>query len=258
MKELFKRLVSEIVEEAEKSDQEAPSEFTDKAINWNKFFITLALIAGLITVLYQNFAYMLPSKIDKGNVFYYAFMSIVISFMTASESTKLKHTIKIVLQWGFVCLVLMSLFSYRFEIQELGDRIIANLNPSHGVVTGKQSLSFQISSNGHFYVIADVNGQPMRFLVDTGATDIVFSSQMVEKLGYDMNSLSFHQVLNTANGVTRGAPILIDSLQIGPLYLKHLSATVNRAEMNYPLLGMSFFKRLKSYKVEKEVLTLSW
>lgn len=258
MKDLFKKAISEIVEESEKSNQEITTEFTNAPFSWKKFFIAIALIAGVTIALYQNFGYMLPTPIEIVNIIYYIIWSIIISIWTASMSLKLKQTMKIVVLWSGFYLILMAAYSYRFEIQELGNRIIANLNPSHEVASSERSISVRISSDGHFYIVGHINGQSIRFLVDTGASDIVLTPQLAEELGYDLNSLSFNQVYWTANGEVRGAIIRLDSIQVGALYLKNKRASVNKEEMNYPLLGMSFFKHLKSYKVKKDVLTLSW
>ena len=63
---------------------------------------------------------------------------------------------------------------------------------------------------------------------------------------------------NKKNGTVRGSSIRITDFRIGEIHLREIGASVNEAEMRNSLLGMTFFKRLKSYEVKNDVLTLYW
>jgi len=63
---------------------------------------------------------------------------------------------------------------------------------------------------------------------------------------------------NFNNGTVRGSSIRIANLRTGEIHLKEIGASVNEAEIRNSLLGMTFFKRLKSYEVKNDVLTLFW
>jgi aspartyl protease family protein len=62
----------------------------------------------------------------------------------------------------------------------------------------------------------------------------------------------------TKNGTLRGSSTRINDFRIGEIHLREIGASVNEAEMRNSLLGMTFFKRLKSYEVKNDVLTLYW
>jgi aspartyl protease family protein len=109
---------------------------------------------------------------------------------------------------------------------------------------------------GHFTVTATVNGRPVDFLIDTGASDIVLSPADARRIGYDPDRLSFTRQYYTANGIGRGAPVRLDSLAIGPIAYDGLTASVNEAPMSESLLGMSFLRRLDSYEVRRDVMIL--
>ena len=97
----------------------------------------------------------------------------------------------------------------------------------------------------------------IRFLVDTGASEVVLSPRDAERLGFDLKSLNFNRIYQTANGTVTGAPVRLEEIRIGPIVVSDVRASVNGAEMKRSLLGMSFLGRLGGYRVNGDVLTLS-
>ena len=112
--------------------------------------------------------------------------------------------------------------------------------------------------NGHFVIDAVVEGVPLTFLVDTGATQIVLTLDDARQLGLQPHSLEFSQRFRTANGEVRGAPVRLRELRIGQFSLYDLDASVNEAPLAISLLGMSFLDRLDGYRVEDGRLILRW
>jgi clan AA aspartic protease (TIGR02281 family) len=112
--------------------------------------------------------------------------------------------------------------------------------------------------HGHFLVEASVNGVPIDFMVDTGASEIVLSPQDAMQLGFTPGSLSFTQEFESANGTVRGAPVELRELRIGQYQLFDVAASVNETAMPISLLGMSFLRRLSSYEVADGRLILRW
>ncbi len=112
--------------------------------------------------------------------------------------------------------------------------------------------------HGHFSIEAEINGVPVTFLVDTGATEIVLTLADARRLGFDPQRLEFSQRFRTANGDVRGAPVRLRELRIGQFSLYDLDASVNSAPLPVSLLGMSFLDRLHGYRVEDRRLILEW
>ena len=102
-----------------------------------------------------------------------------------------------------------------------------------------------------------MNGVALRFLVDTGASDVVLGPADARRLGFDVAALDYSRRYRTANGVVFGAPVTLDRVRVGPIALDDVRASVNGAEMARSLLGMSFLGRLKGYEVSDDVLTLN-
>jgi clan AA aspartic protease (TIGR02281 family) len=116
----------------------------------------------------------------------------------------------------------------------------------------------QPGAGGHYVVVAAVNGAPVTFLVDTGASDIVLTMADAERLGFQPATLRFSQRFATANGETRGAPVVLRELRVGQFSLFDVPASVNEAPLRVSLLGMSFLRQLDGYGVERGRLVLRW
>jgi clan AA aspartic protease (TIGR02281 family) len=111
---------------------------------------------------------------------------------------------------------------------------------------------------GHYLVEALVNGAPVTFLVDTGASDVVLILDDARRIGLEPRALAFTQRFSTANGEVRGAPVVLREIRIGQLYLYDVTASVNEAPLEVSLLGMSFLEQLSGYQVERGRLILRW
>jgi clan AA aspartic protease (TIGR02281 family) len=111
---------------------------------------------------------------------------------------------------------------------------------------------------GHFVVEAVVNGLPVPFLIDTGASEIVLTLADARRLGFDPRRLEFSERFGTANGEVQGAPVRLRELRVGQFSLYDLDASVNAAPLPISLLGMSFLNRLHGYRVEDRRLVLEW
>jgi aspartyl protease family protein len=96
----------------------------------------------------------------------------------------------------------------------------------------------------------------MRFLVDTGASEVMLSPADARRLGYEPAALAYTRLYQTANGTVRGAPVTIPEIVIGPIRLTNVEASVNEHETEGSLLGMSFLGRLSGYQVNGNTLTL--
>lgn len=119
------------------------------------------------------------------------------------------------------------------------------------------SLVFRANKQGHVELEAVVNGAPVRFLVDTGATLVVLSMRDAAAAGISRTSLDFSIRTSTANGVGRAAPIKLRELRIGQFSASDVPAAVVE-NLQMSLLGQTFLKRLDSYEMRDGVLTLYW
>jgi aspartyl protease family protein len=160
--------------------------------------------------------------------------------------------------WVAVFAVLALGVAYRPELAGAGRRLQLAFGGGRPVTMQDRSLAIPLDGQGAFMVIGKVNGRPVRFLVDTGATDTVLSPADARRVGIPVDRLSYTDAAETANGVGYSAPYAVDALEVGPIRLDGFGLSVNQAPMSASLLGRSFLSRLESFEVRGETLTLRW
>jgi aspartyl protease family protein len=117
----------------------------------------------------------------------------------------------------------------------------------------RRRLVYRADSRGHFTIAATVNGAPLRFLVDTGATLVFLTPGDAQAVGIDPSTLVFDQNASTSNGKVRIAPVVLREAQIKDLSVERVPAAVVET-----LGQMSFLGRLKSFEIRSGVLTIDW
>ncbi|MEM7222038.1 MAG: TIGR02281 family clan AA aspartic protease [Pseudomonadota bacterium] len=113
-------------------------------------------------------------------------------------------------------------------------------------------------AHGHYWLTAEIDGVEVRFLVDTGASYVALSPRDSRRLGFDNEDLEFSGVVQTANGKTRVAPVVLDDIRVGQLEVEDVTAVVSKADMGASLLGMSFLNKLDGFQVVDGQLILYW
>ncbi len=99
-------------------------------------------------------------------------------------------------------------------------------------------------SRGHFVEQGQINGQPMRYMVDTGASAVAIGRAEAERLGLPFLQGQSVQ-MGTANGSTRGWRLRLDSVRIGGLEVRGVEAVVTPQPMPFVLLGNSFLAEFR-------------
>ena len=123
-------------------------------------------------------------------------------------------------------------------------------------MASENAITFRADNNGHYRVNAEINGEKVDFMIDTGATSVVLTMNDAEKIGFNLDDLTFVAPASTANWVVYNAPIRLNALSVGPIRVESVEGFVNQGELDISLLGMSFLNRLSGYEVENGLLTL--
>ncbi|MBI5899654.1 MAG: TIGR02281 family clan AA aspartic protease [Rhodocyclales bacterium] len=119
---------------------------------------------------------------------------------------------------------------------------------SHRLALGQRvepQVILQADARGHYATEVAINGRRIVALVDTGASTVAFSRSEAERLGLDYRQGRRIKV-GTASGQSEAHLITLNEVQVGPIVLRGVEATVS-VEANAPavtLLGMSFLRRL--------------
>ena len=131
-------------------------------------------------------------------------------------------------------------------------------DPQVQVVTspdGTRQMRIPRSPDGHFYVHAMVNGQLVRFLVDTGATEIALTMEDAERIGEQISPKSFEVVGSGASGPVRGQTIEIESIELGGREVLNLRGAVLEG-LDISLLGQSFLSRTGGVQMDADQMII--
>ena len=170
---------------------------------------------------------------------------------------RLSEHLRYAAAWIVIIAVLAVGYAYRGELQGVVQRVQGAFGPGEPIATAAHELVINQDDEGGFIVVGQVNGQRVRFLVDTGSSDTVLAPADAERIGVDLTSLRFDRTAETANGLGYGAPFTADSLSVGPIRLSNMPMSINQAPMSASLLGMSFLSRLDSFEFRGRKLTSS-
>jgi len=123
--------------------------------------------------------------------------------------------------------------------------------------SGTYETSTRRAKNGHFYFDTLSNGVPVQMVFDTGASEVSLRAEDAAKMGIAASGLAYSIAVNTANGKTEYAPVMIATLTIGNITRRNVAALVSKpGSLNVNLLGQSFLSRLAGFKLEGEQLIL--
>jgi aspartyl protease family protein len=131
---------------------------------------------------------------------------------------------------------------------------VANDDGPHG---SPGSITLDRTSGSHFFVTGDVNGKPLRFVVDTGATTVAIGRDDAERLGLGVDDSAYTLEMQTAGGPISGAKVTLPSVRVGDIELLDVSAVVLDVRDTMPMLGQSFLSRLDSVSIERDRMTLT-
>ena len=221
------------------------------------WWLLMAAAIGLIALLAWQFPEALETEQDWLHLVYLiGLLALVSSGAMGMRRNRLGESAKQAAVWLTIALVCVAGYGYRYEAQAVGQRVLGELVPGYAANTGEASVTVRAGPNGHYRVQAVVDGARLTFLVDTGASDVVLSLTDARKLGFNPDTLAYTLLYATANGMVRGAPVILGEIAIGGIRVTNVAASVNQAPMAGSLLGMSFLGRLSAYEVRNGSLTL--
>jgi aspartyl protease family protein len=152
---------------------------------------------------------------------------------------------------AFLIFILLQQAPYQPELA----RFTAKLGRDDQQVSGKE-LRVKMSSDGHFWVVASINGVKRRMLIDSGATVTAISEATARAADIDAGTGLAPVVLRTANGSTPARTGSIDELRVGNIVARNLKIVTAPGLGGLDVLGMNFLSKLQSWRVEGQTLVL--
>lgn len=184
-------------------------------------------------------------------IFYYILLIVLVASSLIGMRLPMKKAAKMILAWIAIFGIVFILVAFRGEFGGIGQRLYAEATGSE-IVAG-ETVRIPMSDDGHFWVTARVNGQDVRFMVDSGASVTTVSKTVAQAAEIP---ITFRRVMvNTANGRAWVTKSHADTLQIGPIERSDFPVDVNET-MDVNLLGMNFLSSLESWRVEGRFLVL--
>lgn len=177
---------------------------------------------------------------DYGRLAYLALLLLAVGgYVIVEFRNRMGQAMRIGAAWGLIFVGVIAGYG-------LWNDIRPDLIPRQ-MVSDTGRVEVPRAGDGHFYITLDVGGTPVRFMADTGATNMVLSTDDAERLGFDPESLVYLGTAQTANGTVRTARVELAEVALGPFRDSDFPAWVNEGEMSMSLLGMEY---LGLYRVE--------
>ena len=220
--------------------------------------LAVLTVALLVLVLQQNETALAElSRFDSASVetkIMAAALVGLIALMLFRQ--RFSHALESALIWVMLAALLALGYTYRFELREVADRVLAEFIPGRPVTRGR-TVEIARTSAGGFSVATHVNGARVPMVLDTGASAVVLTQEAAKAAGLPLEVLNYSVSVDTANGRTRAAPVTLDRLSIGDITERSVPALVAQGgQLRTSLLGMTFLNRLESWEVRADKLML--
>lgn len=163
---------------------------------------------------------------------------------------------KMLLAWIAIFAALFAIFSFRFEFIQIWERMKADISGVSGQSVTSETIQVRRQDDGHYWLLVDVNDNPVRFMIDSGATTTAMNSKTAKKTGVNVDESGYPIVLSTANGRVAAQRGRVGSLKIGSHELPQHQVVISESFGDVNVLGMNFLDSMKRWKVEGNVMTL--
>lgn len=172
------------------------------------------------------------------------------SWVFVQNRQSLGKTLQMFAVWGFIFLGVIASYGLWEDIRQ-------TVRPQQSVAMDAGRVEVPRSPDGHYYLTLEVNGAPVEFLVDTGASQVVLNERDAQSAGIDTGNLAYLGRASTANGEVRTASVWVDEISLGGITDTDLRVWVNQGELDQSLLGMGYLQRWSSIEIRNGALVLT-
>lgn len=221
--------------------------------------LLIGLAALLIVLVVRHDAGTILG-LDIGNFGRMGVLLALLAFVSFGvfRGLRASEVLKNALIWILIALALVTIYSFKTELQMVASRVTGQLVPGMAVTSSDDnSITVSRGRNGHFSLRAEIAQTPIDMLIDTGASTVVLTYEDAKKVGIDVDTLNFQTPVETANGMTLFARIVLDSIKVGNIEQNTVRAAIaQQGNLQQSLLGNSFLDRLSSYEFAGSQLVL--
>jgi len=181
-------------------------------------------------------------------------MIVLVGSSLAARRIPMGQFAKMAAAWIGIFLIVFIGFTYRGEIMGVGQRLRAEIDPAAAITAPDGSLRIRKAEDGHFWVRGQVNGKDVDFLIDSGATTIALSPDVVKAAGIAPSDRRGE--VDTAAGPVTIEVVRIDRLVVGPFERERIEAMTAPEFRQTNVLGMNWLSGFASWGVEGDWLIL--
>jgi len=172
----------------------------------------------------------------------------------AARRLPLGYVAKAGLAWIAIFATLFAIFSFRFEFIGIWDRVKADISGTAGQNISSEAIELRRQDDGHYWLTVNINGKPVRFMVDSGATMTAINATTAREAGVEADGYPI--ILGTANGRIVAKRANVRSLTVGPHSIENHQVVVSERFGEVNVLGMNFLNSMQSWRVEANMMVL--
>jgi aspartyl protease family protein len=188
---------------------------------------------------------------DLGRLTYLVLLGVaIIGYFLAENRRSLGQNRRAAVVWILLFVGVIGAYGLWNDIRD-------DILPRQSVISETGQITVPRGPDGHFYLSLDLNGTKVRFVVDTGATDIVLTREDAARAGIDPASLVFSGRAFTANGEVRTASARIERMTLETVTDTDVRVRITAGEMDTSLLGMSYLDRFERIEIAEDRLLLT-
>lgn len=187
--------------------------------------------------------------IDPARLAYLSLLLLALgAFVVVEFRRDAGSTTRAVLAWGLIFLAAIGAAGLWQDISREVMPRQAMLDPTR--------IEVPLAPDGHFHLTAELNGAPVRFIVDTGASALALSPRDARRAGIALDRLVYAGQARTANGIVPTATVRLDRVAIGDIVDENVPAMVIQADIDRSLMGMDYLRRFARVSFEGDSMIL--
>jgi len=185
-----------------------------------------------------------------------AWLVLMTGVLIALFRDRLTKALEAAVLWIVIALLLMLGYTYRFQLHDIADQVMAELVPGRIADSGR-TVALARAQSSDFQITTDINGHSIPMILDTGASSVVLTNEAAKAVGLPVEVIKYTVNIATANGHTKAAEVTLDRVAVGSIVERAVPALIAQpGQLKTSLLGMSFLNRLQSWEVRGDKLVL--
>jgi aspartyl protease family protein len=194
---------------------------------------------------------------DNVSIVYAVGALILVVSSLAARRLPVGSLAKMAAAWVAVFALLFLVIGYRFEIKQIWNHVKSDFAGTGNQQVSGDGVRLKRGDDGHFSAVLQINGHPVEFLIDTGATVTSLSAKSAGDAGIDVNRSGFPVIVDTANGRVKDWRAVAQKMVLETIIVNDHPVLISDAlSDDQNLIGMNFLDQLASWRVEGDFMIL--